>query len=377
MRSYKKIILFFILSVLAFAVNAQTDAISGTGKSFQLDADTALVVVAVSLGLVIIMLGFVLKNSIDFYKQKIKDETAKKVFTTVIVMLLSSSCLFAQDGGIKPAEMGKDAFTSFQLLMFAIILIEFVVIFFVIRWIKFFTGIQEYNQKLNDAKAISAKVSWSKIWDKMNQFKPKEQEADIDTGHSYDGIRELDNITPPWFKAAFALSIVFAMVYMWRYHVAESAPLSVQEYQLEVEDARIKHEEYLKTQANNVDENTIKVLDAAGIDAGAIIFKNTCVACHADKGQGGVGPNLTDDYWLHGGSIVDVFKTIKYGWPDKGMKAWKDDFSPVQIAQLASFIKSLKGTNPPNPKVAQGDIYIELVTTTADSTVPNKDTIKQ
>ncbi len=77
------------------------------------------------------------------------------------------------------------------------------------------------------------------------------------------------------------------------------------------------------------------------------------------NGEGGVGPNLTDKYWLHGGSIQDVFKTIKYGWPDKGMKSWKDDYSPAQIAQIASYVKSLGGTNPPNPKAPQGTLVNE------------------
>ncbi len=74
-------------------------------------------------------------------------------------------------------------------------------------------------------------------------------------------------------------------------------------------------------------------------------------------GEGSVGPNLTDDYWLHGGKIQDIFKTIKYGYPDKGMKSWKDDYSPTQIAQLASFIKTLRGTNPPNAKAPQGELF--------------------
>ena len=84
------------------------------------------------------------------------------------------------------------------------------------------------------------------------------------------------------------------------------------------------------------------------------------MACHADKGQGNqTGPNLTDDYWLHKGGIKDVFYTIKYGWPEKGMRSWKEDFSPAQIAQLSSFIKSLKGSNPPGAKEPQGEKWTE------------------
>jgi cytochrome c oxidase cbb3-type subunit 3 len=107
-----------------------------------------------------------------------------------------------------------------------------------------------------------------------------------------------------------------------------------------------------------VDENSVKLLTAADdLAAGKTVFLTTCFACHGRSGEGGVGPNLTDEYWLHGGSIQEVFKTIKYGWPDKGMKSWKDDYSPVQIAQIASFVKSLAGTNPANAKPPQGTLF--------------------
>ena len=89
------------------------------------------------------------------------------------------------------------------------------------------------------------------------------------------------------------------------------------------------------------------------------MFDINCSACHGKSAEGTVGPNLTDDYWLHGGTVQDVFKSIKYGWSEKGMKSWKDDFSPSQIAELTSYIKSLKGSNPPNPKEKQGELFQE------------------
>jgi cytochrome c oxidase cbb3-type subunit 3 len=92
----------------------------------------------------------------------------------------------------------------------------------------------------------------------------------------------------------------------------------------------------------------------------AIIFKGNCFACHGKLGEGGVGPNLTDDFWIHGGSIKDIFKTIKYGYPDKGMKSWQADLSSLQINELASYIKTLYGSRPANGKSAQGDMYVEL-----------------
>ena len=113
---------------------------------------------------------------------------------------------------------------------------------------------------------------------------------------------------------------------------------------------------YLAHAANLIDENTVKEsADAAVVSAGAAVFQTNCVACHGDKGQGVVGPTLTDEYWLHGGKINNVFKTIKYGIPEKGMISWEKTLTPKQISDVANFVKSLKGTNPPNPKAPQGE----------------------
>jgi cytochrome c oxidase cbb3-type subunit 3 len=208
-----------------------------------------------------------------------------------------------------------------------------------------------------EARVVKPAFSFAKWWTKVNRFRPVEQEADLDMGHDYDGIRELDNKLPPWWKYGFYATMVFAVVYLWRYHVSHSAPLPAEEYQIAVQQAEVDKAAYLKLAANSVDENTVTLLTApADLAAGKTVFQTVCFACHGMNGEGSVGPNLTDNYWLHGGSIQEVFKTIKYGWPDKGMKSWKDDYSPAQIAQIASYVKSLVGTNPPNPKAPQGTL---------------------
>ena len=93
---------------------------------------------------------------------------------------------------------------------------------------------------------------------------------------------------------------------------------------------------------------------------------DNCAACHGSAGEGGVGPNLIDDYWVHSGGIKEIFKTIKYGWPEKGMKSWQQDLGAKQIHEVACFIKSLHGSNPPNQKDKQGEFYKEK--TVNDST---------
>ena len=176
--------------------------------------------------------------------------------------------------------------------------------------------------------------------------------------HDYDGIRELDNNLPAWWKYGFYLTIVVAFVYVWYYH-SGAGPTQLDEYAAEVKAGEEAKEAYLAKSAGNIDENTVKMGDEASISSGKTLYASNCAACHAPDGGGTVGPNLTDSYWLHGGSISDVFKSIKYGWADKGMKSWKDDFSPKQIADLSTFIKSLNGTTPAAPKDKQGELYTE------------------
>jgi len=218
--------------------------------------------------------------------------------------------------------------------------------------------------------------SWIKWWDKINKFRPVHEESNIDLGHNYDGIRELDNRLPPWWLYGFYLCIVFAGIYLYRYHVAHTAPLSREELSIAMAKAEVEKEAYLKKSANKVDETNVTYLaDASALAEGKKLFTAMCAACHAADGGGLVGPNLTDDYWIHGGDIKSIFKTIKYGVAEKGMKSWKDDYSPSQMAQLASYIKSLKGTKPAVAKEPQGVIYQEQAAG-ADTTKVNADTSK-
>lgn len=210
------------------------------------------------------------------------------------------------------------------------------------------------------------------FWDRFNAAVAVEKEEDILLDHDYDGIKELDNSLPPWWKYGFYLTIVIGVFYIWYFHFG-SGPSQLEEFQAEVRKGEAEVAEYLAKSADNVDENSVVMLGDADIQAGMGLFGTNCVACHAaDGGGNAVGPNLTDAYWLHGGSIKDIFTTVKYGWPAKGMKSWKDDFSPKQIAQLASYIKSLQGTTPAAPKEKQGELYIEATGGNADSTTVNE-----
>ena len=114
------------------------------------------------------------------------------------------------------------------------------------------------------------------------------------------------------------------------------------------------------------------MLDAAAINEGANLYAKNCIACHGDRGQGNtVGPNLTDDYWIHKGSLNDIYLSVKNGYPDKGMQSWAVKFNPKEMSYLASYIKTLRSTNPANPKAPKGDLFTETATDSTGTVKPD------
>jgi cytochrome c oxidase cbb3-type subunit 3 len=210
--------------------------------------------------------------------------------------------------------------------------------------------------KEENEEAFSFKKWWADLNSRvLTKAVSVEKEQEILLDHDYDGIKELDNSLPPWWKYGFYFTILVGVIYLLRFHVFHSGPTPEEEYNKEMRVAAAQIDEYRKKSNDMVDEKTVTMGDRASIERGQKIFSSNCFACHGAKGEGGVGPNLTDDYWLHGGTINEVFRTIKYGVPEKGMQSWEKTYSPAQIKDLASFVKSLKGTNPPNAKAPQGD----------------------
>jgi cytochrome c oxidase cbb3-type subunit 3 len=270
------------------------------------------------------------------------------------VLILMGNSAFAQDA----AATASPYFTrlsqpSFYLLV-SVIILELAVIISLLFLLRYLVGIKRKRKPEKVMATDKPRISW---WEKINNTQTVDAaaEEEQDMGHNFDGIRELNNPTPPWWKWGFIFTVCFGIVYFWRTEISHSAPSQLEELVMAEEKAAIAKEAYLKNAANNIDENNVTLLtDANDIAAGQKMFVSSCAPCHGPQGQGVVGPNLTDDYWLHGGKINEVFKTIKYGVADKGMKSWQEDFSPKQLAQLASFIKSIHGSNPPNAKEPQG-----------------------
>lgn len=327
-----------------------------------------LILIMAVLLLVIVILGNILMHAKSIYRERILAEKNKTTPAGTTALLLIGFLLASVPGMAQTAAPAAAKTTKLIggldpvvfYFMIGIIIMEAVVIMVLIYVLTLMVGIKAKARSLKvpGTPEVSKKFNW--WWTKFNAAVSLDREKDIDLNHDYDGIRELDNKIPPWWNWTFAFTIVFGIVYLWRFHIAETAPLQKEEFMIAMQKGEERKQEFLKSAANNVDESTIKMLDATGIAAGKSLFAANCVACHGPNGEGAqVGPNLADEYWIHSGGLSDIFKSIKYGWVDKGMKSWKEDFSPVQMAQLASFVKSLKGSNPANPKAPQGDLYKE------------------
>jgi cytochrome c oxidase cbb3-type subunit 3 len=151
-----------------------------------------------------------------------------------------------------------------------------------------------------------------------------------------------------------------AFIYIYIFHIAGTGKNPTQEYEAQMEDARIEKEKFDAVNKDKVDEKNVPMADAAGLNRGMQIFKTDCFPCHGQLGEGGAGPNLTDDYWLHKGSLNDIFHSIKVGYPDKGMQSWLVKYNEKQISEIASYVKKMHGTNPPNAKTPQGDEYVDV-----------------
>lgn len=326
----------------------------------------ALIVIMVLLALAIAILANVVNTAAALYREKLREKREANgggIAAAIITLLMLGGPLsaIAQEAAAAPAVNTSINGLSPMVfyLMIGVIAIEIIILIALVYQLRFLMGIEAKEEKkpVAAAKPAKPKESW---WWKLNKSADIEQEQDIDLSHDYDGISELDNKLPPWWTVAFGLTILFSVVYLYRYHVSHSAPLQIEELEIAIKKGEAEKAAYLAKSAGNVDENSVVMLDAAAIASGKALFAGNCIACHGNAGEGNaVGPNLTDNYWINGGSINDIFKTIKYGVVEKGMKSWKDDFSPIKMAQLASYIKSLQGTNPANAKEPQGELYEE------------------
>ncbi len=274
-----------------------------------------------------------------------KNKIKVNFISVLSLMLIFSTTLFAQtDTGANESDFGS-------VLKVIIAITAFLIAF--VLWL-----VLVYAES-NDIEGEKVVTPFRKFIHALTQSVSIQEEDDIMLDHDFDGIRELDNKIPPWWNALFYGAIIFGIIYMIDYHVIGDGNVQEREYQEEIQAANLQREMLSKSGAL-ISEETVTVLtDAAALASGKEIFIKNCAACHGQNGEGLVGPNFTDEYWIHGGSIKNIYHTISEGVPAKGMISWKSQLSPNQIQEVGSYILSLKGTNPPNQKAPEGEKWVE------------------
>lgn len=279
------------------------------------------------------------------------------------------------DSGDRPAFI-KFPMVFLFLVVFLFVLIAIEITLKAVNRVMYqlMTPEEKAKKEYDDSLALNEKDWYKNLMHKLTKTEPIEREGDLLMDHDYDGIKELDNNLPPWWLYLFYIGIFFGVIY-FAYYELFGGENQEAELKIEMAQAKIDVEEYLKTAPDLMDEKTVVLLtDAPSLDAGKEIFTTNCAACHRADAGGQIGPNLTDDRWILGGGIKNLFHTITNGGRDgKGMISWKGTLKPKEIQKVASYILSLQGSNPKDPKAPDGEIWVEESTSKSD-TPANKST---
>ncbi len=266
--------------------------------------------------------------------------------------LLSTAPALAQEAAAPVAPTSAEA--SLRLMWVMLGVLAVVLLLFIVLLVGLLAFLKPVLRKLYDQPAVhnswSGRVLGLLVGDaRLMQGEVRDELLD----HDYDGIHEFDNDLPPWWKYGFAFTTVFAVCYLTYYHVLKTGQLQGAEYATEMQQAAL----LVATTSDDPNQlTTYTALTApAELSSGKGLFTTNCAPCHGASAEGKVGPNLTDEYWLHGGEVNHIYRTIKFGVNGKGMVAWKGKLSGKQILQVSSYILSLQGSKPANAKPPQGE----------------------
>ncbi|MEK6782410.1 MAG: cbb3-type cytochrome c oxidase N-terminal domain-containing protein [Bacteroidota bacterium] len=301
----------------------------------------------------------------------------KKIFSTLLILLLPSVTLLAQSTteAVTPS-LWDDPYLLFYIsvgFMFIVILLVLTVAVYMLKVLNIMVKKTQIEKAAEEGREYKpGPTMWEKIWQGANNFVPVEKEATILLDHNYDGIRELDNHLPPWWSYLFIATIIWGAIYLFAYHVTDSLPLSIGEYDNEV---AVANDQLQRRKAASpgiqIDENNVSATtDAANLKDGKSTFTSICASCHRVDGGGDIGPNLTDEYWKHGGTMTDVYKVVKNGVTGTNMVAWGGTMSPEKMRNVASYLLTLVGTNPVNGKKPEGSLF------KAEPIAPKVDSVK-
>ena len=320
----------------------------GTDYKGNLSIFNWLIVLTIILMIAIIVMAGTLMTLMksDYFKSKLKELSSK---TNSLILIITTGALLLSNNAyalnyMGPGEGEKDGpwllvETTDLLALLVIDVILLVVVLYLRHLFSQMLGM--VRPKAEKIEEVPVLASLKKVNQVLTDAVPIEEEHKILLEHEYDGIQELDNNLPPWWVWGFYATIVFAFIYLINYHLLGVSDLQIKAYDKEVKVAEKEVQAYLNKMAMNVDETSATLLtDASDLSAGAGIFAANCVACHKSKGEGEIGPNLTDNTWIYGYDIKEVFKTVKYGTAN-GMPEHSSKFNPIQIQQVASYVLSL------------------------------------
>ena len=308
--------------------------------------------IAIALGIYFIAISIGQLVSNKGFQERLANKRKEDVAKVIILLLMLGlgGDTFAQSGIEESTSILGEVTRGMVWSVFIIDLFLLAILFYMRSHFRSLVKVA-FPEVIEQAKEKKKKAARSALTDRV----PMEEEHTILLDHDYDGIQELDNNLPPWWKYGFYLSIIAGVIYLFNYHVFQLSDLQVAAYEADMERAEIEVQAYLAAQALNVDENSVLTMtEASDLNKGKEIFETLCATCHLKDGGGLVGPNLTDDHWLYGPDIKSIFTTVKYG-AQNGMKSWKDELNPVEIQQVSSYIRTLHGTTPEKPKPAEGE----------------------
>ena len=365
---FKKIIdkktigIAFLLLISSSIFSQNAPALSSVSAESYNMVEILLVVIAFILLFVIGGMGQILVALSKQLSDKTREAQKGKVLSVLIILSLLCENLFSQtvvanESTKVVTNYGGISDISFYVLVSVIILEIFTLLFLFFSIKRIFAELIPENSSVLVKKSKLVAL-WVKLDKKIfTKGIPIEHEVDALLEHNYDGIRELDNALPPWWKYGFIITIGFAFLYLLNFHVLGNGKNPIEEYAVEMANAKMAKELYESNNKDKIDEANVPMAEADGIKRGKEHFLANCIACHGSKGEGGAGPNLTDNYWLHKGSLNDIYYTLKVGFSDKGMQSWALKFNPKEMSEIASFVKTLQGTNPPGAKASQGDLF--------------------
>ncbi len=285
-----------------------------------------------------------------------KSFTAKRIYPLLLLLLISTGASAQAVGAAAPAPAADASLNLAQQLIWLLYILAAIVVMLVFATLVLI----DYLYKAQVGRSIFPSLSIPALqWSWWTGSKPASAKVaptfDQDLGHDYDGISELDNPAPPLFNYILYGTVLFALIYLVNYHVLGWGETQEQEYLASSNELDTLRARATRLAANKVDEGSVKLMtDVGTLAAGKATYEQYCATCHLSNGAGKIGPNLADDYWLHGNAIQDIFKTIKYGVPAKGMIAWQAQLSPAQMAEVASYLTTFYGTNPPDGKGPEG-----------------------